>query len=110
MRVHELKTEARFFDRLFDGFATNDKGGKCAEIRRNDREFKVGDYLILKRTKGGVSEYQYPALVIAQITDILDYRDFPEGLKPGYVMLSLRQVPWHEQSIVFELQKHQPPF
>lgn len=45
MRIHELKiTEPYFSDVAF--------GSKNFEIRKNDRDFKVGDILILRKWDG----------------------------------------------------------
>lgn len=41
MTVHELKCWPEFFGALF-------AGDKRAEVRRNDRDYKAGDYLELK--------------------------------------------------------------
>ena len=41
MKTHELKTLPPFFDRVFSG-------DKTFELRRNDRDFQVGDVLVLR--------------------------------------------------------------
>ncbi len=43
-KIHELKTDPL-------GFVDIDNGSKTAEIRNNDRGFKINDYLILRQTK-----------------------------------------------------------
>lgn len=43
MKIHELKTDANVFDQVADRW-------KGFEIRFNDRDFKIGDYLLLKKT------------------------------------------------------------
>jgi len=40
---HELKTETQFFQAI-------ERGVKKFELRKNDRNFKVGDFLNLKET------------------------------------------------------------
>ena len=44
MKIHELKTDPEAFGMSFSGC-------KPWEIRKNDRNFKVGDMLILKETR-----------------------------------------------------------
>ena len=38
MKIHELKTLPEYFDAVF-------MGKKNFEIRKNDRDYKVGDYV-----------------------------------------------------------------
>ena len=81
MQIHRLKTKYRLYDRVI-------AGGKKAEIRKLDRDFKVGDYLILERIfQGAVSH-----TTVAEITDILTYEDFQDGLKEGFGMLSFKLI------------------
>lgn len=44
MALHELKTDTKVFQAVYDGF-------KSYEIRHNDRNFKVNDHLLLRETK-----------------------------------------------------------
>lgn len=41
MRTHCLKTWVKYYNQIIDGT-------KCFEIRQNDRDFKVGDRLVLQ--------------------------------------------------------------
>ncbi len=73
--VHELKIEKRFFDDILIGV-------KRFELRRNDRNFCVGDTVILKEfLKGGFTG----RLLKVHIIYLLKYADFfvPIGLEPG---------------------------
>ncbi|MCV6612877.1 MAG: DUF3850 domain-containing protein [Amphritea sp.] len=44
MKRHELKTDPAVFDAVMNGT-------KTFEIRKNDRDFQVGDELVLRQTK-----------------------------------------------------------
>lgn len=43
MKAHILKTDPDVFDQILDG-------SKTFEIRKNDRSYEVGDYLVLRKT------------------------------------------------------------
>lgn len=75
--VHELKTLPIFFEEVV-------YGRKRFEIRKNDRNFKVGDELILKEydPEKGYTGRKYPCIVLY----ILDEQPYvPEG----YVCMSI---------------------
>lgn len=77
MKIHELKTHPQPYAQIADGT-------KTSEVRRDDRQFNVGDLLVLKeylpdeRTYTG--RYQY--LVVTHIS-----KD-SEGVRPGFAVLS----------------------
>jgi len=81
MAVHELKTVAPYFDNVW-------QGKKTAELRFNDREFAVDDFLVLREfTPGnstGVGDFTGRTVCVC-VTDVCDY---PIGLRNGFVMLS----------------------
>ena len=67
----------------FDGVAS---GRKKAELRKDDRDFAVGDMLILREWKNG----QYTGRrLTATITHIL--KDFV-GLTDGWAVLSIKKI------------------
>ena len=77
MKVHNLKIKPQYFKDVISGI-------KTFEVRKNDRDFKVGDLMVLetydnKRFTGGY--------VNTKITYILDD---PEYCKPGYVILGFK--------------------
>ncbi len=76
-KTHELKILPEYFDDITSG-------KKTFEIIRNDRNYKVGDVLILrewnKRNYTGCE-------VTAEVTYILD--DF-EALKEGYIVMGIK--------------------
>lgn len=78
--VHELKILPEYFDLVR-------KGIKNFEVRKNDRDFKVGDGLVLYEwtPEGG-----YTGLIVnKEIGYILDN---PEYCKEGYVILGFKII------------------
>jgi hypothetical protein len=55
MTTHELKVEPRFLDALLDGT-------KAFEVRKNDRDYQVGDILVFTRTED-LGDYPVSRLV-----------------------------------------------
>ena len=80
--IHELKTLPQYFDEVRNGW-------KRFEIRKNDRDFKVGDILILREWDG--NEYTGEFLYV-KVMYILS--DFPDGLQPGYCIMSIAPTTW----------------
>lgn len=71
-------------------------GCKKAEIRKNDRGYKVGDTIIFtcqaKADDLPVGWVRTALMTRYRITHILTHEEFPEGLAEGYVMLSIEPV------------------
>ncbi len=81
MKVHELKIDPKYFDEIVDGI-------KTFEVRKNDRNFKVGDHLLLKvfdKERGFYSGNN----VTVKITYILDDQEF---LRENYVILGIKRI------------------
>ena len=79
MTIHKLKTVEPHFSNVLNG-------SKTFEIRLNDRDYKVGDDLILAK----FPDVDKRSLIIrAKITHILKHEDFPQGIHHGYVVLSM---------------------
>lgn len=78
-KLHELKTWGKYFVEVKNG-------DKKFELRKNDRDFKIGDYLLLREYNPNTEEYTGREL-IKRIDYILEGGDF--GLKEGYVILSI---------------------
>lgn len=77
MTRHELKIAPRFFEDVAHY-------AKRAEVRKNDRDYKVGDTYILREWDGTAYTGREAAI---EISYILTAEDFPEGIKEGYCVL-----------------------
>lgn len=89
-RTHSLKTWPEYFRQV-------KSGEKTAELRKNDRDFRKGDILILEEwrlTIFHVTVGQYTgASIKARITHVLAGEEGERfGLKPGYAMLSFEVI------------------
>lgn len=89
MTEHELKLHEKYFDAVRNGI-------KTFEVRRFDRDFKVGDTLTLMRVteKGDLQDYKK---IKVAVTYILAHEDFPDGIQEGYCVMGikLREV-WND--------------
>ncbi|MDD4355813.1 MAG: DUF3850 domain-containing protein [Smithellaceae bacterium] len=89
MTFHELKVDRKEFRPLF-------LGHKTFELRFNDRDYQLGDKLILKETlwsgeemKAGKGPLEYTGWIVeAIVTNIL--RGPIWGLASGWVILSIQ--------------------
>ena len=79
--THELKTWRRYFQEV-------KKGVKQFETRKNDRNFKVGDLLLLKEWDNEKGKYTGDETCV-QIEYILHGGSF--GIEKGYVAMSITQ-------------------
>jgi hypothetical protein len=95
---HELKTTDQWFRRV-------KAGEKTAEIRQHDRDFQVGDRLLLTEVWGSDGRHTVDGetawhrkgeptgdQVLVWITHVLPATHFSEGLQPGYCLLSFHLV------------------
>lgn len=80
VKYHELKTWSVYWSAI-------NCGAKTAEVRFNDRDYEVGDKLILREWSPSRQEYT-GRTCRRYITHIMYGRIF--GLEDGYVLLSLR--------------------
>jgi len=76
MKYHKLKIEMEHLKDIVIGV-------KTCEIRKNDRDYQVGDYIFFEN-KG----CDFP-LSYYLITHVLR---FPKGLKKNYVALSIKPI------------------
>lgn len=77
MTIHELKILPKYFKAQKDGI-------KNFEIRKNDRDYKVGDDLVLLEYNPE-SKKKTGKLMVVKITYITDYKQ-----KDGYVVLGTK--------------------
>lgn len=71
---HELKIKPEYFMAVV-------LGGKKAELRKNDRQYSVGDKLILKCFENGSYTGDEVSVTVLHIADVNEYA-------PGYVLMS----------------------
>ena len=76
---HELKIWPQFYKEVF-------YGRKNFEIRKNDRDFEVGDFLVLREFDISKNEYT-GASVMRKITFILHGNQFV--IEEGYCVMSI---------------------
>lgn len=74
--IHALKTEPQFFEAVIDG-------SKTFEVRKNDRDFRVGDCLALNELDDTREGYTGRSALL-KITYILNDERF---CKPEYVIM-----------------------
>ena len=90
MKTHELKLLTEYFKDVESGL-------KTFELRKNDRDFQVGDTLILKEYYQGDTDYKDsictpPHYTNKQIEKKVVYmiKGGQYGLQKGYVILGLQ--------------------
>ena len=74
--IHELKCLPKYFGAQTDG-------SKSFEVRKNDRNFQVGDFLALNEYDGGYTG----ACMLVKVTYVLDDAAY---CKPGYVVMGTK--------------------
>jgi len=83
MAIHKLKVWSEYMDDLING-------NKSFEVRLNDRNFQVGDTLILMEFNKDKKEYLDRELKV-KITYILDNSVF-DAIKDGFVVMGIKRV------------------
>ncbi len=79
--IHVLKILPEYYEPVSEGI-------KKFEIRKNDRDFKVRDYIVLREWDGKRYTGKYYTGRISYILDDPDY------VKDGYVVFSFYKVSW----------------
>lgn len=82
MKVHELKTWPEEFKAV-------DNGIKTAEWRKNDRDYKVGDLLVLCEYEPSTMHYSGAEICVA-VTHILHGGKF--GIPDGHIIMSTEKI------------------
>ena len=77
-RTHELKTWRPFWEAVADG-------RKRFEVRKNDRDYRTGDRLLLLETDSGAFTGRWQAVRVTFMLE--DAAQF--GVVPGYVVLGI---------------------
>ncbi|MBE5922066.1 MAG: DUF3850 domain-containing protein [Lachnospiraceae bacterium] len=80
--IHQLKCKAEYFEQIADG-------RKTFEVRKNDRNFHVGDYLALNELKPhnkNAERLETGRSVLVRVHMMIDN---PEYVKEGYVILGI---------------------
>jgi hypothetical protein len=83
--THELKTWPSYFQAVKDG-------DKTFEVRKNDRDFQVGDWLKLLEynpSKDRTAPYTGREVTV-MVTYVLDGGEF--GIEKGYCVMGIRRV------------------
>lgn len=82
--VHQLKVRPEYFPSLL-------AGTKRCELRPDDRDFRIGDYLVLQPHEPRKTDADFDREIVLRITDKLDRSDTfgTKALKPGWVLLSV---------------------
>ena len=95
MTVHNLKLLPEYFDAVANGI-------KTFEIRKYDRDYKVGDTLHLYEfdpeedfrakvaSNPGIPETR--TCVVVVVTYIITHEDFPDGIPEDYCVMGIRKV------------------
>lgn len=79
IEVKDLKVELKYFQ-------AQKEGRKNFEIRKNDRDYKVGEILILREYDSETGKYS-GRRIFCLITYITDFEQ-----KPGYVVLGTKRI------------------
>tara|TARA_R110002020_G_scaffold296776_1_gene512541 strand:+ start:2474 stop:2737 length:264 start_codon:yes stop_codon:yes gene_type:complete len=82
-KTHRIKTVDPFYCDVL-------RGDKKAEIRRHDRDYRIGDILVLQEYDPETGDILGDYAV--RITGVVTWLEFPEGLKPFYSMLSIEPM------------------
>ncbi|WP_234733417.1 ASCH/PUA domain-containing protein [Tellurirhabdus bombi] len=96
-KTHLLKTLPKYFDEIALGW-------KPFEVRKNDRNFQLGDYLILAKWNPDQNQYEDDEWLIKEVCYLLPGGQF--GIEEGYCVLGLSgtfsSLSFNEQKEMYE--------
>jgi hypothetical protein len=88
-KIHTLKTAIEHYQNCC-------RQVKKAELRFDDRGFKTGDILVLYPVDNNGNTLHRvdtdSCYCTFLVTHLLSHKDFPDGLKENYVMLSIKRI------------------
>lgn len=80
--IHQVKCEHQFFEDVV-------RGNKPFEVRKNDRNYQVGDYLAMNELTEDKTGYTRRSALFV-IDYVLRYEDMPLALGYDYAVLGIR--------------------
>lgn len=83
--THRLKAHSRFYQAVIDGL-------KPFEVRRNDRDFQVGDILLLCEYEPELPEEDGYTGREQKVSVTFILKDSVFGIKPGYCVMGIRSA------------------
>lgn len=87
--AHALKTLPGFLDAV-------GSGAKTFEVRRDDRDFQVGDWLTLREWDDAIAEFG-PRWIACKISYVLrGPASEPFGVRPGFCVLGIKLPANHQ--------------
>ena len=89
--IHALKIDPEYYEAI-------QNGKKRFEIRRNDRNFRVGDYLALNELDDTRTKYTGRSLIV-KVTYMLSNENY---LQPGFVAMGIALYSRRAEKIVRE--------
>lgn len=80
--THALKTWPQYFEQV-------ESGEKTFELRKNDRDYKVGDVILLQEYNPESNQYtgnEWTGIITYTLADAVKF-----GLMDGYVILGIKE-------------------
>lgn len=82
MKVHDIKLQSQFCDAVY-------RGKKTFEVRKNDRDYQVGDVIRFIPIDNNGRQLPHP---IRNASYIITYLLNDYGLRKGYVALAIKRI------------------